>query len=129
MKDKFDDICTQLFLAIVFAPLGKSSSKKSPSYMKSQKPIDILSIIPLIKSGIPIRINREIEQSGYWDHPVDFIKPNDVELQFIDFFDFDTLGVREFEYYLVHIKKSNIDPSLKGRNGLVKVNHAKVILI
>lgn len=128
MKDKFDRICTMLFSSLVLDPIDKSSYKKSHSYEKSPNPLDILNIVPSCETGVPIQINRDIKPSAYWDYPLKMIKPNDADLKFIDFFDFDVLGIRDFEYYLVRINDSVIDSELKGRNALIKTSDANVIL-
>ena len=45
-------------------------------------------------------IQREPD-SGYWDDPVEFVERGKIELNFLDFFDWNCLDYRDFQYYRV----------------------------
>jgi hypothetical protein len=76
ISDEFDDICTMLFSSLVLNPIGCTSRKKSPGYKQFPEPLPCLHVVPLAESGTPIRINREVGASGYWDYPLDLVKPS-----------------------------------------------------
>lgn len=125
IKDEYDEICTILFSTLVLAPIGKSNFKKSHSYEKYQKELSFIDVVPC--NEIPILINREVgETSGYWDYPLKSIQPADVGMRFVDFFDFDRLGFRDFEYIQVRIVESMVYPDLVQRDALVIPRYVKM---
>lgn len=125
LADEFEDICVMIFSSLILNPLGAYNYKKSVPYKPSHIPIECLVVTPLEPSA-PIYINREVKHSGYCDYPIDFIRPIDVKLNFIDCFDFDIYSVRDFEYYLVRIVDSSLDVNLIGRDALIEPKHVKV---
>jgi len=126
LKDNFDDICAMLFSALVLKNIGCELFEKAKAYQRTQKQLDCLIVTPISESGVPIMVNREIPPSGYWDYPVDMIKPGDVDMRFIDCFDFGQYQFREFEYLQVRIVDSKKNPDLVGRDALIKATHAQV---
>lgn len=126
ISDEFDDICTLLFSSLVLLPNNCTSYKKSHNYEKSPQPLSCLRVIPTLEEGVPIQINREIMRTGYWDFPINIVKPEDVDLRFIDFFDFDLLGFRDFRFCSVRIIGSAIYPDIIGRDALLDSNNVKI---
>lgn len=126
-KDSFDQICTILFSVLVLDPLGLNFYKKAFSYEQHPKPINVLQVKPATAS-VPIMINREVKSVGYWDYPVKSISPDEAEMSFIDLFDFEQLGFRDFEFYRVRIVNSSTDKNLVGRDALIRCSNAKVLL-
>jgi hypothetical protein len=72
-------------------------------------------------------VNRETT-CGYWDHPLHFIEDGELDLRFLQFFDWWDLGFRDFEHYRVRIVGSERHPSLIGRDALVPVGSAIKVL-
>ena len=69
--------------------------------------------------GVPIMINRDPgSESGYWDHPLRQVSPEDVSLRFVRWFDFDELGFRDLRYFLVRIASASRD-DIVGRAALI----------
>jgi len=89
------------------------------------KPIVHLHVVPL--TDIPVMISRDPTPHGNWDHAVKRVSPNDVDLRFIDFFDFDQSGYIDFHYYLVSIESSSKYPNLQGHRALVEIPRARVL--
>ena len=129
LKDEFDEISNMLFSSIILNPIGCESYKKTILTKPNFKILKFFTVVPSCESGLPIHINRENgkNKQSYWDHPVNFIKPEDVEMKFIDFFDFDKYGFRDFEFYFVNIISSSTNKDLIGRNALIKCNYAKIL--
>ena len=125
IKDEYDKICSILFSTIVLCSINKGSEKKAYPYQLCPEPLPFIRIQPI--SQMPIKINREIKPVGYWDHPITIISPDEIDLQFIDFFDFDTLGFRDFEYYRVRIINSSNHSDILNRDALVKVNLSEAV--
>jgi hypothetical protein len=88
------------------------------------EPITHLRVVPTAE--VPVMISRNPSGGTYWDHPVDRLGPEDADLRFIDFFDFDQSGYIDFRYYLVSIESFARHPALAGHQALVDVAHAKV---
>lgn len=126
LKDEFDDICAMLFSSLVLNGIECDSFIKAKAYEKIQVPLDCLHVIPSSESGIPINVNRELCKSGYWDYPVSLIKPGDIDMRFIDCFDFGQYQFRDFEYYQVRIVNSTCYPDLIGRDALIKASYAEI---
>jgi hypothetical protein len=89
------------------------------------EPIVHLHVVPL--GDVPIMIGTEPGPHGNrWGHSVDRVGPNDVDLRFVDFFDWDPSGHIDFRYYLVTIEGSARYPNLVGHRALLEVSYAKV---
>lgn len=127
LKEKFDDICALLFSSLVLSSLGCEFLEKAKAYQPIQQQLDCLIVTPISDSGVPVMVNRDVKPSGYWDYPVNTIKPGDVDMRFIDCFDFGQYQFREFEYFQVRIVGSTRTPDLVGRDALIKATHAKVL--
>lgn len=129
ISDEFDEICTRLFSSLVLHQIGCIAHKKSHRYEQFPEPLLCLSVVPSGEAGVPISINREVKASGYWDYPIECITPSDVDLRFIDFFDFDVVGYRDFEYYRVRVVGSPEYPDILGRDALIKTHYANVFFV
>jgi len=74
---------------------------------------------------LPIMINRD-KQSGYWDHPLNEVKKNDLTLNFIGYFDWDTHSHIDFRYYKVRIAQSQKYPEIIGYDALIETIYADI---
>jgi len=71
---------------------------------------------------------RQVAPTGYWDDPVNFIKPKEAELQFIACFDWNQMDYIDLRYYRVKIASFDTHPELVGREALIERQHAAVHL-
>jgi hypothetical protein len=79
---------------------------------------------------LPLLANRDLPASGYWDHPVGWIPPEQHHtIHPICFFDFDVRGWRSIQYYRVRIVASSSHPELNGRDALIDCRHAELELM
>jgi hypothetical protein len=85
-----------------------------------------LRVVPTGEDGTPILINRTSPPAGYWDHPVRSVKPEEVVLRFVRFWDWDDLGHRDFEYIEVAIEAFPQHSDLVARPALLEVQHVRV---
>jgi hypothetical protein len=130
LHDEFEDVCVLLFASLVLHPMGRRGEKqKAAGYEKAPDPLMFLRVVPRHASGSPVQINRDVRRSGYWDHPVKLLRPNDADLRFIDFFDFDVLGVRDFAFCLVRVVASDHLPELVGRDALIAFGDAEFLAL
>lgn len=126
--DCFDNIIVQLFSMFLTQYKSDGYLLESDFLASRSNPIMNIHIVPAFEYGVPISINRNIPPSGYWDYPKNIIEPKEVDLRYIGLFDFDLLGFRNFEFYLVRIVNSTTDKLVINRNALIRVKHAKVFL-
>jgi hypothetical protein len=103
--DVFADICGKLFAEMVLKPAGCTLAE-----IFARPVHDRLSIM----------IRRPTEQGVYWDDPVTSLKPEDLRLSFLTFYDFDDFNYRDFRYCLVKLVQCAEHPELVGREALVE---------
>ena len=110
LVERFNDLEAVLFQKMVSEALDLGAI----AYGRPQKEI-------LVVSGgngeVTALINREVD-SGYWDFPVSMV-PADAEMQFIDFFDWDALALRDNKYVRVLIASCISNPALVEKHALV----------
>jgi len=128
LRDDFDTIARGIFSSLVLHPLAVFDHELAPEYSANPSALPGFRIVPAAKGGTPIFINRDLPRSGYWDHPVSRVRPDEVELHLLRFFDFDQLGYRDFRYFEVVVHASPKYPDIIGRAALIEVEHAKVLL-
>jgi len=66
--------------------------------------------------------------TGYWDDPVNLVKPGQVELLFIAYFDWDEMDYIDLRYYRVKIASIDTHSELVGREALIERQHAAIHL-
>jgi hypothetical protein len=114
-----------LFRSIVLRPIGAADGLTNAALRPNV--FRFLQVVPAVDSGVPILINRTSPPGGYWDDPVTTVKPDDVDLRFVWFFDWDEIGRREFEYLEVVVEACPAHPQVAGRYAHVEWHHARVL--
>ena len=127
VRDEFDAVARNIFSSLVLRPLHVFDSELSPASSPEPSVLPKFRIVPSEEQGTPIFINRNLPRSGYWDHPISRVRPREVELHLLRFFDFDELGYREFRFYEVLVGASSTYPDVIGRAALIEVANAKVL--
>ncbi len=127
VRDEFDAIARGIFSSLVLRPLGVFDHEISPACSPEPSMLPGFRIVPSVEQGTPIFINRDLPRSGYWDHPVSRVRPSEVELHLLRFFDFDELGYRDLRHYEVVIHASSVYPDTVGRAALIEFDNAKVL--
>jgi hypothetical protein len=127
LRDEFDTIARGIFSSLVLRAIGVFDGELAPGYSAEPSALPGFRVVPAVEHGTPIFINRDLPRSGYWDHPVSRVRPEEVELHLLRFFDFDELGYRDFRYFEVVIHTSTKYPEIVGRAALIEVEHAKVL--
>ena len=124
--DQFHEIEKHLFDALVLAKLDR----EWPMCDLFEIPIPFFQILPSNEHGTPIMIQmpRQGAPTGYWDDPVNLIKPRKAELQFIAYFDWNQMDYIDLRYYRVKIASFDAHPDLVGREALIERQHAEVHL-
>jgi hypothetical protein len=116
--DEFNEIAALLFRTLVLRKLGLDDVNVRPAQYSPQEPFPFLRIE--VDSGSEIMVNRG-EGTGYWDDPFRRVEKGELDLRFIQFFDWQNLGFREFAFYRVRIVSSKKHQHLVGRDALLPV--------
>jgi hypothetical protein len=126
LRDQYSDVASQLFGIFVLQPIGRPDVELPKEYAATTDPFPFLHVVPA-GSGTAIYINRSVPPTGYWDDPVKIVMTGEADLKLINYFDFDVLGHRDLEYYLVRVTRFDKHPHLVGRNALVRVRDTKIL--
>jgi hypothetical protein len=124
-RDQFNQIKRLLFKSLVIARLGEGHCCD----LNSLPPDPPFRIVPH-PDRVPINIERprEGDSNHYWDDPVTNVKPQEVELRFLDYFHWNEMAYVDFQYYRVRIIAFESQPHLVGREALIEHLYAKVFV-
>lgn len=125
LGDEYDQVAVELFSSLVLRKIGRDDVNLALYRVVPRNPLLFLRVE--VDSRSQVMINREID-SGYWDHPLNFVEKDELDLRFISFFDWDDLGFRNFELYLARIHASDKHPELVGRNALLPAGQGIKVL-
>jgi hypothetical protein len=125
--DQFHEIERLLFQELVLAKLDR----EWPLQDIFRNAIPFFRIVPTIRDGTPIMIQnpRPGAPTGYWDDPVNIVKPEEAELIFIAYFDWNKMDYIDLRYYHVKITSFDGHPELVGREALIERRCAAVHLM
>ena len=119
----FDEIAGKVFAALVLYPLVVFDGCELPG--SETKPLAFLHVVPASSGGAQIWVPRTTSHNLQEEHIV--IRPRELDLRFISFFDFDSLGHRDFQYYQLRVLASQVHPDLVGRDAFLERQYAKVL--
>jgi hypothetical protein len=125
--DHFHKIEKILFQALVLAKVDR----EWPLQNLFEDAISFFHVVPSIVDETPIMIQRPRPSAprGYWDEPVNLVKPGQVELLFIAYFDWNQTDYIDFRYYRVKIASFDTHSELVGRDALLERQHAAIHLM
>lgn len=123
--EHFDEIQRILFGELVLGKIGR----EWPPQDLFREAIPFFQVIPNGHVPIMIQNTRSQTQTGYWDHPIKEIKPEQAELLFIEYFDWNRMDYVDFLYYRVKVAKFDSQPDLIGREALLERTSATVHLL
>ena len=118
VRDGFNEVAARLFRLIVLRALCREEWEFAADHWADPKPFPFLHVV--VERTCEIMVNREMT-SGYWDDPVRVVEPEDLQLRFLQYFDWDDLGVRDWAFYRVRIVGSAKYPPLIGKDALLRV--------
>jgi hypothetical protein len=118
---------TVLFTALVLREIGQDDIEVRFG-TRGQPPIDFLRVVATPRSAM--LVNREPAHSGsqYWDGSPTSV-PSEIDLRFIDYFDWDVVGYRDLAYYLTRIVGCREHPDIVGRDALLPVLNGRVLVM
>ena len=125
--DQFHQIEKLLFQELVLAKVDREWQLQD----LFKNAIPFFRIVPSLIHGTPIMIlkPRPEAYTGYWDDPVSLVKPDQAELFFIAYFDWDQMDYIDLRYYRVRIASFDAHPELVGREALIERQSAVVHLM
>jgi hypothetical protein len=110
--DYFVEIEAAMFNYMVLAPENMALIR----YGQTHPGIDVGAKPGIL--ALPAMINRDIS-SGYWDFALPELPP-DVSLNFVSFFDWSDLDLRDNEFVKVIVRASPSSPDIVGKQALVR---------
>lgn len=129
--ETFDGVRATLFGALVLRDLG-SIAEQALEQLQPHRfirepvpPFGFIRVVP-VAERLPIHIKRAGLENGYWDADPKYIDQNTADLLYVDCFDWDVRGYREFHYYRLEIRSWCERPDLEGRAALISVEHCRV---
>ena len=122
IKD-FEAVDDVLFERMVFSKL---EDVRSPRLSKARMS-ELLRLIPSSQHGVPVMISRDKGQtSGAWDNPIDRLTPEDAEIAFTGYFDWDSHALIDLRYYRGQILSSKKYPAIVGHALFIETQYAEV---
>jgi hypothetical protein len=127
--EQFNELRPVLYDRLLLAKL------KAIQGISLREPVE-LRIVPSIPDSeghacAPVRISESSSSavSRRWDQPPGIIRPSDMDLLFVDFFDWSQIGYWDLRYFRVRIVKSHEYGHLVGREALIECDSARVRLL
>ncbi len=116
--DAFEHIRQLLFDSLVLTELSADGENSGPP---------VLKVVPRASSLILIKRLAAPGGSGYWDQEKDMVVgPDDIKLQFLDYFDFSQAPVKELRYYRCRVLSFPAHVEYEGREALVEALDARI---
>jgi len=128
-RDAFSRVATELFAAMVTESLGATSERLPPMWEAAPDALPSFVVQPSSASGAPIMINRASPRTGFWDDPVSQVTPAEATMHFVRFFDWDELGLRDFQFIEARIASFPSQPQVVGRYALIEFGYATIHFI
>ena len=122
-RDRFEDLCVELFSSLVLAPAGAPSLKICPAYRIDALPLSELRIVP---NGHVELLVAEAEGNNFRSYDRELTTSSDVkfDMRFLSFFDYDVRSIRDLEYCHSVIVAYDERPQYVGRHVLIRSTSA-----
>lgn len=114
-EDRFEKVESVLFETLVLEPAGLPITPYGCANQSIR--------VQLRFSDAPIMISRTSD-SGPWDHPVRIVTQN-ATMDFVCFFDWDSLGYRDHRYVRVEVTDDQSQPPLCRQHGLIETQYVR----
>jgi hypothetical protein len=113
--DSFDEIRRLLFDALVVDQLCYEGDAEPPDLPPPQ-----LRVVPRNRSEILIEQLSAPGEAHYWGEVRDlFVGPDEITLEFIEYFDFSQSPIKDFRYFLCRILRFPEHTEFEGRRALI----------
>ncbi len=116
----YEELRKRMFESFVLPPFADDLGKN---------PEEIEIILRRDFDGDAVWVQRgEKGQASTYEGPYPAKKDIDI-FRFIDFFDYEVMGMRKFEYYLVEIRNFPSYPHLVGQRGIVQISSTRAFAV
>jgi hypothetical protein len=123
VEDLFEEIEARIFGALVLVAVDRETFIE----VFRREPLAFLTVVPAFE-GVPLLINRpSADGNWYWDSYDGRVGPNEVELHFQEWFDWNNYGRRAFQYYRTKVHAFDKHPEFVGRKALIECQSARVL--
>ena len=122
--ESFGRICEELFDVLILEAHGSEESAERLNVAGFKT----IRVVPAIKESVPLIVNRSNPSGTYWDDSVK-LKPDDCELLFIGFFDWDRHNTIEMRYLRVLVASCAAEPRVVGRHALIEMLYSEVVYV
>jgi len=120
--DVFEQIRELLFDSLILSELSYEGGAKGEDI-----PPPALRVVPRERSLILIKRLTEPGKAGYWEQEKDMVVgPDDITLEFVDYFDFFQPPIKDFRYCLCRILSLPSHVEYEGREALIEALNAKL---
>ena len=120
--DAYEPIRKRLFNSLVADELSYEGTAERADLLPPA-----LRVVPEHRSLILIKRLSAPGEATYWGDARDlYVGPEDITLEFIDYFDFSNLFLRDFQYYLCKILRFPSHPEYEGRETLIQALDGRV---
>jgi hypothetical protein len=90
-------------------------------------PPPVLKIVPNARSLILVQRPSGPGEAGYWDQEKDMVvDPDEIEVEFVDYFDFSQIPIMDFRFYRCRILKFPSHIEYEGREALIEAVSGQV---
>jgi hypothetical protein len=90
-------------------------------------PPPVLRVVPRERALILIQRSPEPGEATYWDEEKDMVVgPEDIALEFLDYFDFSQIPIMDFRFYRCRILSFPGRSEYEGRKALISAVHGRV---
>lgn len=119
--DAFEQIRALLFDSLVASELFYEDGGK-----EEEIPPLVLKVVPRTRSLILIRRPSD-DGNAYWDQERDLVVgPDEIELQFLDYFDFSQIPLMDFQFYRCKVLRFPNRVEYEGREALIEAVDGRV---
>jgi hypothetical protein len=119
--DAFGQIRPLLFDSLVVGELSYEGDAEGEDI-----PPPVLKVVPRARSLILIQRPSD-DGNGYWDQEKDMVVgPDEIELEFVDYFDFSQIPVMDFHFYRCRILRFPSRVEYEGRQALIEAVDGRV---
>ncbi len=125
--DSWDELRRLLFQSLVADQLLYEEENEAEPTPPHLLPPPLLKVVPWVRTMILIPTLSGPGEATYWGQEKDlFVGPDDIELEFVEYFDFHQVPIKDFRYFRCRIVRFPGHPEYVGRDSLIDALDGRV---
>lgn len=121
--DTYEPIREMLFDSLVVDELWYEQTAEGSDVA----PTPALRVVPEFTPQVLIKSLNAPGEASFWGQERDlYVGSDDISLEFIDYFDFSNISVRDFQYYRCKVLQFSSRPQYEGREALIQASDGRV---